>query len=108
MAWTVRTVVIRLAIVTLIGAAAAEAIRIGHSRHNRAGRHRRVPDPGPESGPSAFGDVRGQQQNKHKPVFDNCKNYQPEVAEEAEKGKPIGMPNLPSFTFDSHALVIGR
>jgi len=61
-----------------------------HSRHNRAGRHRRVPDPGPDPVVQVFGEVQEQQQqNKHKPVFENCENYTPEVNEEASRGRII-------------------
>ena len=64
-----------------------DSVRTVHSRHNRAGRHRRVPDPGPEPVVQVFGEVQEQQQNKHKPVFENCENYQPTVNEEASRGR---------------------
>jgi hypothetical protein len=34
-----------------------------------------------------FGEVQEQQQNKHKPIFENCENYQPTVNEEASRGR---------------------
>ena len=70
-----------------VGVLFFDSARTVHSRHNRAGRHRRVPDPGPEPVVQVFGEVQEQQQNKHKPVFENCENFQPSVNEEASRGR---------------------
>ena len=57
-----------------------------HSRHNRAGRRRRVPEPVPDPVGQTFVEVQEQQQNQHKPVFESCENYEPSVNEEAQRG----------------------
>jgi hypothetical protein len=57
------------------------------ARHNRVGRHRRVPEPVADPEGRTFGEVQEQQQNQHKPVFENCEHYQPSVNEGAPGGR---------------------
>jgi len=90
MSWTPWTMPwSRVLLCLYVSAFLVDGVRTVHSRHNRAGRHRRVPDPGPDPVVQVFGEVQEQQQNKHKPVFENCENYQPEVNEEASRGRNL-------------------
>ena len=57
----------------------------GLRRHER---HRRVS--GPDPNPAVFGIVKDEQkENKFKPKFERCDDYQPEVLEEEPVGKPL-------------------
>jgi hypothetical protein len=77
-----------------------------HSRHNRAGRRRRVPEPIPDPVGQAFGEVSEQQQNQHKPVFENCENYQPSVNEEAQRGRRQYFPAHINFKGVSRCYIV--
>jgi hypothetical protein len=82
--------VILFCVIVILSSSGCEATK----RHSR--RHRRVPGPDPVVLGSAngFEAKEAQQENQHKPNFERCDDYKPEVLEEAPTGKTpnfIGM-----------------
>ena len=71
----------------------------------RSGRHRRDPSAEPvaevlgsssSNSRSNFGIAQDQVQNRHKPKFEKCKEYEPRVKEESARGKIFSI-KLPEF-----------
>lgn len=58
----------------------------GSRRH---GRHRRDPEPVVIGTNSVFEAVEEQQENKHKPKFEHCDDYVPQVEEQADRGTRV-------------------